>query len=165
MIGNDVVDILQSRQESNWRRKGFLEKLFTAQEQLFIMCSLNHEIMVWVLWSMKEAAYKIYNRQTKRRAYIPKRLICKIISNSNSYITGEVTCGENVYYTKTYILNDAIHTIAVSSFNDLNSVIEIERTGILKDEHGIPYLSKSPYKSKNVSISNHGRFEKIVAII
>ena len=31
MIGNDVIDLQQSRQESNWQRKGFLEKLFTQQ--------------------------------------------------------------------------------------------------------------------------------------
>lgn len=25
MIGNDVIDIQQTRQESNWRRKGFIQ--------------------------------------------------------------------------------------------------------------------------------------------
>ena len=164
MIGNDVVDILQSRPESNWQRKGFLEKLFTVEEQLFIKQSSNPEISVWLLWSMKEAAYKIYNRQTKQREYIPKKLICKIVS-SNSYITGEVICGENIYYTKTTILDDSIHTIAVNNLSDLNSVVEIEKIGILKDEYGIPYLSDTPKITKDVSVSNHGRFEKIVTFI
>lgn len=163
MIGNDVVDILQSRQESNWRRKGFLEKLFTTEEQLLIKEDSDPEILVWLFWSMKEAAYKIYNRQTKRREYIPKKLICKIVS-SNNYIKGEVTCGENIYYTKTTILNDGIHTIAVNSFSDFNKVIEIERTGILKDEYGIPYLNNFPYRIQDVSISHHGRFKKVVTL-
>ena len=165
MIGNDVVDILQSRQESNWQRNGFLEKLFTAEEQLFMQQNSNPEIMVWLFWSMKEAAYKIYNRQTKRREYIPKKLICKIISDDRDYITGQVNCAENIYYTKTTILDDSIHTIAVSSFNDLNNVIEIDKTEIIKDKHGIPYLSDLTKSTKNVSVSNHGRFEKIVTII
>ncbi|PXY46787.1 4'-phosphopantetheinyl transferase family protein [Flavobacterium hydrophilum] len=164
MIGNDVVDILQSRQESNWRRKGFLEKLFTVEEQLFIKQSSNPEVLVWLFWSMKESAYKIYNRQTKQREYIPKKLICKIVS-SNSYITGEVICGENIYYTKTTILDDSIHTIAVNNLSDLNSVVEIEKTGIFKDEYGIPYLSDYAKITKDVSVSNHGRFEKIVTFI
>ena len=165
MIGNDAVDLLQSRQESNWRRKGFVEKLFTTNEQLLIEQDSTPEIMVWTLWSMKEAAYKIYNRQTKRREYIPKKLICSVVSNNTTYILGQVTCEENVYHTKTTILNDCINTIAVSFFNDLNNVIEIERSEILKDQCGIPYLHNSLYSAKDVSISNHGRFEKVVTII
>lgn len=165
MIGNDVVDLLQSRQESNWKRKGFLEKLFTDEEQLLIKQDSDTEIAIWLFWSMKEAAYKIYNRQTKRREYIPKKLICKVVSKSNDYILGQVTCEENVYYTKTAILNDSIHTIAVSYINDLNKVVEIENSGILKDQYGIPYLNTLPDIIKHVSISHHGRFEKVVTII
>lgn len=165
MIGNDVVDLLQSRQESNWQRKGFVEKLFTTEEQLLIKEDSNPEVIIWLLWSMKEAAYKIYNRQTKRREYIPKKLICKIVSSDNHfYSLGQVSCGKNIYHTKTTILNDSIHTIAVNSFNDLNKVIEIERNGILKDQHGIPYLNNFPYTIQDVSISHHGRFEKVVTI-
>ncbi|PXY42095.1 phosphopantetheinyl transferase [Flavobacterium cheongpyeongense] len=165
MIGNDVVDLLQSRQESNWQRTGFLEKLFTADEQQAIKQDIHPEIMVWLFWSMKEAAYKIYNRQTKLRAYIPKKLICKILSNTNNYITGMVTCDENVYYTKSTILNDSIHTVAVSSFDDLNNVIEIKKIRIFKDQYGIPYLRNLGAKIQDVSISHHGRFEKVVTII
>jgi phosphopantetheinyl transferase (holo-ACP synthase) len=165
MIGNDVVDILQSRQESNWQRKGFVEKLFTVEEQLLIKQDSDPEILIWLFWSMKEAAYKIYNRQTKRREFIPKKLICKIVSDNNHYISGQVTCGENIYYTITTILNDAIHTIGVSCFNDLNKVVEIEKSGIFKDEYGIPYLNDMSNIIKDVSISHHGRFEKVVTII
>jgi len=165
MIGNDVVDLIQSRHESNWQRKGFIEKLFTAEEQLLIKHDSNPEIMVWLLWSMKEAAYKIYNRQTKLRQYIPKKLICNIVSNNNNCITGQVTCCENVYHTKTTIFTDSIHTIAVSFLHDLNNVIEIENTGIIKDQYGIPYLNTLQNRIKDVSITHHGRFEKVVTII
>jgi phosphopantetheinyl transferase (holo-ACP synthase) len=166
MIGNDVVDLLQSRQESNWRRKGFLEKLFTTEEQLLIKNHLNSEIMVWLLWSMKEAAYKIYHRQTKIRAYIPKNLICTTISfPDTNIIHGNVNCYKNRYYTKTYLDNDYIHTIAVNTMVDFNNVIEIENNNILKDEYGIPYLQMLPNKFQDVSISHHGRFKKVVTIL
>lgn len=144
MIGNDVIDIIQSRHESNWQRKGFIQKLFTAQEQLLITKALNPEIMVWLLWSMKEAAYKIYNRQTKIRAYIPQELECSFDSQSKDCISGKVCCYGTVYYTKTNINQNNIHTIAVSNFNNLKNVIEIEKKHILKDKHGIPYLFISP---------------------
>ena len=166
MIGNDVVDLWQSRQESNWQRKGFLEKLFTAEEQLLIKCHLNHEMMVWMLWSMKEAAYKIYNRETKIREYIPKKLVCSNINfATNSGIQGQVNCYENQYYTKTYLNNDYIHTIAANTLEDLKNAIEIENKNIIKDEYGIPYLRILPDKFQDVSISHHGRFEKVVTIL
>lgn len=164
MIGNDVIDLWQSRQESNWQRKGFLEKLFTSQERLIIKNYSNPEIMVWLLWSMKEAAYKIYNRQTKIRAYMPKKLICSNISFANNQIIGQVTCLGNHYYTKTYLDNDSIHTIAANTLSDLNNADEIKNKNIVKDQHGIPYLQMQAGKFQDVSVSHHGRFKKVVTI-
>lgn len=163
MIGNDVIDILQSRRESNWQRKGFIEKLFTTNEQLLITQNPEPEIMVWVLWSMKEAAYKVYNRQTKIRAYIPKKLVCAILSQNENFISGQVICSENIYHTKTTISKDTIHTIAVICADNFENVIEIENKGISKDNSGIPYLSYTGSNTlQDVSISHHGRFEKVV---
>lgn len=163
MIGNDVIDIVQSRQESNWQRKGFLEKLFTVEEQALITKALNPEIRVWILWSMKEAAYKIYNRQTKIRAYIPQKLVCSLVSESSTYISGKVSCLGTVYYTKTFIHKEYLHTIAVNHPAQWDMVIEIEKKNVAKDQHWIPFLSSDPSPNRqNVSVSNHGRFEKVV---
>jgi hypothetical protein len=35
VIGNDIVD-LAARKESNWKRPGYLNKIFTTKEQLLI---------------------------------------------------------------------------------------------------------------------------------
>ncbi|MBF4516967.1 4-phosphopantetheinyl transferase family protein [Flavobacterium sp. ANB] len=165
MIGNDVIDILQSRKESNWQRKGFIEKLFTIEEQLLISNASNPEIMVWMLWSMKEAAYKIYNRKTKRREYIPQKLVCSIISQNKNLITGNVICSGNLYHTQTILSDKNIHTIAVNLLENLNHVIEIEKKSIIKDKNGIPYwINSSSNTMQDVSISHHGRFEKVVTI-
>ena len=165
MIGNDVIDILQSRKESNWQRKGYIEKLFTLEEQLLIAKSLDPESMVWILWSMKEAAYKIYNRKIKIREYIPKKLECFIESQNDDIISGKVICSENIYHTKTTLSKDEIHTIAVCVLDDLNHVKEIEKKSIFKDQNGIPYLANSFQNThQDVSISHHGRFEKVVTI-
>jgi phosphopantetheinyl transferase (holo-ACP synthase) len=164
MIGNDVVDLLQSREDSNWQRKGYIEKIFNPEEQLYISNASNPEIMVWILWSMKEAAYKIYNRKTKVREYIPKKLNCVIESQNQILITGKVICLENTFYTKTILFQDHIHTVAVSLFDDLNTIIEIENKAIHKDKNGIPFLSDLQNIAKDVSISHHGRFEKVVTL-
>ncbi len=164
MIGNDIVDLMQSRLESNWQRKGFLEKIFTDNEQLLIANDREPEIMVWLLWSMKEAAYKIYNRQTKTREFIPKKLACTILSKDRFHASGRVACLENTYPTESAITKDSIHTVAVSSIANLVDVIEIENKGIRKDGNGLPYFPTSNNIIQDVSISHHGRFEKVVAI-
>jgi phosphopantetheinyl transferase (holo-ACP synthase) len=165
MIGNDVIDLQLAHHQSNWQRKGFIQKLFTPEEQLLITDDLEPEAMVWLLWSMKEAAYKIYNRQTKKRAYIPKKLQCSLHSKNSHSSMGQVFCEDQVYHTKTILSHESIHTIAVGKLVDLDQVIEIENKGIIKDKNGIPYLlSKTDNRLHDISLSHHGRFEKAVKL-
>ena len=67
MIGNDVIDLTLANQESNWKRKGFLQKLFSASEQQRILKSANPSQMVWILWSIKESVYKANLRMDYNR--------------------------------------------------------------------------------------------------
>ena len=165
MIGNDIIDIIQSRRESNWQRKGFIQKIFATQEQLLISNAQNPETMIWMLWSMKEAAYKIFNRKTKLRRYIPQQFVCTITSQNQDCILGKVNYEESVYYTKTILTQESISTIAVNAITDFKNVIEIENKNIIKDKNGIPYLINSFSNiPQDVSISHHGRFEKVVTI-
>ena len=78
MIGNDVIDLSLAKTESNWQRKGFLKKLFSNDEQQLILEASNSFEMVWRLWSMKEAAYKIFTQQHNMRFFAPKKFECKL---------------------------------------------------------------------------------------
>lgn len=157
MIGNDIIDLALARKESNWKRVGFLNKIFTSKEQFLIQHAEDPEMMVWNLWSRKEAAYKIYNRETGIRAFIPIQLEC-IYENINM---GLVQCNGRVYFTKTKISKDEIHTIAVAEkklFKQLK-IIDSAKT-ILKKE-GIPFVFCSESNQINpASISHHGRYRK-----
>ena len=75
MIGNDIIDLSAAKLESNWQRRGFLEKQFTKNEQRQILSAQNSFVCVWRIWSMKEAAYKIYTQQNELRFFAPKKLI------------------------------------------------------------------------------------------
>lgn len=155
MIGNDVVDIELAKTESNWRRKGYLNKLFTAQEQACIYSSPNPDITVWMLWSMKEAAYKIYNRQTGERGFFPLRLVCSLEG-----MLGTVTCNDTLYYTQTEIKDNLIHTIAVIDTAHFGSVTTLSNAAVTRDSAGLPYVANKP-----VSVSHHGRGHKVVGLI
>jgi phosphopantetheinyl transferase (holo-ACP synthase) len=160
VIGNDIVDLALAKKESNWKRAGFLEKIFTAQEQFLIVSADNPEIMVWNLWSRKEAAYKIYNRQTGIRGYIPNQLVC-VYENRSS---GSVHCNGNIYYTKTRISKDKIVTVAVIRKSDFKEIIVVKPAVKVQKKNGIPYMIGTNDELKPVSISHHGRFSARVTI-
>src|SRR6478752_7065639 len=154
MIGNDIVDLLLAKTQSNWQRKGFLDKIFTKNEQQLISQAPNPEIMVWDLWSRKEAAYKIYNRQTQIRAFIPLQLQC---SGLNDPI-GKVVCDKQIYFTKTQITNHYIHTVAVSNIADFDRISILDNKTEIKKLNGLPFFGPD---NQIVSLSHHGNFQKI----
>jgi phosphopantetheinyl transferase (holo-ACP synthase) len=161
MIGNDVVDLVLARKESNWRRTGYLQKIFTESEQLLIKNSSNPHVLVWKLWSMKEAAYKIYNRQTGVRAFFPKELECTPTSEKD----GVVSCRGNYYYTQTNLENDFLHSVAVIDRTNFDLIIFVDHTPNVIKVHGIPFLKciKSGILQP-VSISHHGQYYKAIAL-
>jgi phosphopantetheinyl transferase (holo-ACP synthase) len=165
MIGNDIVDLALIRQESNWKRKGFLDKIFTQNEQLQISTAENSEVMVWNLWSRKEAAYKIYNRQTLIRGYFPLQLECFDLEISDEITFGKVSVKQYVYFTKTEITTHFINTVAVENVNDLDKIKTLENRKNIHKIDGIPSLfSKKNSVASPLSISHHGRFEHILTI-
>jgi len=161
MIGNDIVDLDLARKESNWRRKGFLEKIFTSHEQQLIHDYLNPELMVWNLWSRKEAAYKIYNRKTGISGYFPWRLQCRY----ENEFSGTVAIDDFIFYTQTQITDSFIHSIAVSDIVLFNEISVLETLENIKKENRIPYtLDVTSNKIHPVSITHHGRFQKIITV-
>lgn len=190
MIGNDVVDLKQASINSpknfkglRWKR--FLDKVFTEKEQKFIMNSKNQFEIVWLLWSMKEAAYKIHMRQYAKRTFNPKQLKCEVYYKRR----GKVSIDNQLYYTTSQINEDYIYTTATSEKNTTpisrclrleNSAYEnqykvarnevllkfselknkpINSLEIVKDKAGIPCLFINGKKQKDsLSITHHGAY-------
>ncbi|MFT3796279.1 4'-phosphopantetheinyl transferase superfamily protein [Flavobacterium sp.] len=153
MIGNDVIDLALARKESNWKRKGYLDKIFTADEQAMIVRAENPTLMVWSLWSRKEAVYKIHNRTAHFRGFIPLKIACQA--------DGKVLCGGQFYFTDTIVTAESIATVAVLEERQLSQICYLQdREEVVKKE-GFPYRKTN---SKPVSISHHGRFEQIVTL-
>ena len=164
MIGNDIVDLALAQKESNWKRKGFLDKIFTKKEQGMIFNAEDPAIMVWNLWTMKEAAYKIYNRQTLIRAYIPLQLECFDLKAFDVISFGKVLIKNLVYFTKTETTVHFIHTIAVENPLYFNTVKSIENSKNIQKFNGIPScFEKQSSVPRPISISRHGRYERIVS--
>jgi phosphopantetheinyl transferase (holo-ACP synthase) len=155
MIGNDVVDLALAQKQSNWQRKGFLDKVFTEREQILIQKSKNQTSMVWNLWSRKEAVYKIYTRETGIWGYFPLKLECFYESPT----LGTVCINERTYYTQTQLSEDKIYTIAVVKNVDFDAIKVLDPNAKISKKNGIPFLMDSLLNTeKPVSISHHGRF-------
>lgn len=111
MIGNDIVDLAQARQESNWRRTGFLDKAFTDYEQQLIQSASDPDRMVWTLWSMKESVYKLIVRETGQRCFALQKLVCQLNNSGAALIEGSVFC-QRAYQTTSILTNHYVATVA-----------------------------------------------------
>lgn len=182
MIGNDIVDLQIAKQQSNWLRKGFLEKQFTKQEQNEILNAKNPHTHVWLLWSMKEAAYKCYVQEYQQRFFNPKKFNCSSVSQTK----GLVSIHEHNYYTESTVTSRYIHTIAfcrqnTKSKKELFLIKEKENQSAIikskllssfsekmilkKNGVGIPYLYLNEEEQKiSFSISHHGNYGAFVIL-
>ena len=185
MTGNNIVDIKVAATESNWKRTGFLEKIFTQKEQEYIKHAATPDEMVWKLWSMKESAYKIYTRQYGGRFFAPKKLSCTLLSSTS----GQVTINTISYQTITSSTNGYIYTTARQEkygTDFLNYCCEIHghftnqqkhvykklvasyaanngednrNFTIIKDKNNVPFMyCKKEQQKIPVSITHHGNF-------
>jgi phosphopantetheine--protein transferase-like protein len=151
MIGNDLVDLAEASRQSNWQRKGFLEKVFSAAEQAAILRAEKPDELVWLFWSMKEAAYKIHSRITGKRTLAPTSLECRL-DRSASVVRGTVHVDQQTYFTMSALHTDYIHTLAAQA--------EERLLGIRVEIYDPPLEN---YHLKNpVCVSHHGRYLALV---
>jgi len=110
MSGNDIVDIQTAAKENNWKRCGYLEKIFIPAEQRYILGSPDPGQMVWRLWSMKESACKVHMRQRGERRFTPLKFQCTVYNDdSGSVVTAD---GHYQYNTSTIHTEEYIYSIA-----------------------------------------------------
>ena len=159
MIGNDVVDLVLAQKESNWKRKGFLNKLFTSFEQDLIQKAPNQDKMVWMLWSIKESVYKAYQRISYNEGFYPIKIEILEINSKNESV---IELFGKFFYGKTTIDNDFIKTVVVLNKSDFDKIYYLNTSIYTKNENGLPIdlASKKP-----ISVSHHGRINVIVGFI
>lgn len=182
MIGNDIVDLRIVLPENNAANIQYLQKICTDKEIALINAASIPNIMLWRIWTMKEAAYKIASKKADFRLFNPKKFNTEIINDSE----GKIHCEWGEYKVWTYINEKWINSIAIESdknwFADametenkdlseevrkalifsyiynLDSSAEINSLEIRKNDNGFPYLYKeNQLLSVNLSLSHHGK--------
>ena len=188
MIGTDIIDLIEARVKSDWRRKGYLTKLFSKDEIHYIEQASDPDLTVWRLWSMKESAYKADFHKTGLRKFNPVEFSCDIQGlelgvvriDSRSYKT--VTKATDQYvlsWTEQDNIKSSCKSIRTGSMGfvrisellysrlerDIAASLEkdSEMVKIHKTKEGVPevYLQGSKFNIY-CSISHHGVYGSIL---
>lgn len=152
MIGNDVVCLATAKSESNWRRPNYLTKIFTDDEQQFILQSADRDVAVWSLWSKKEAVYKIVNRMEHIMKFNPLQYSCGTLESTDFVVYKNAK-----YFTVTESTSEIIHTIAVTTQSDFKNVIKIDADKIEK-VNSLPFYRTENNQLHCASVSHHGDY-------
>jgi len=181
VIGNDIVDLSYARKHNDWTRKGFLNKVFTSNEQNYITQTNDPFTTVWRLWSMKESVYKLHLRSKKIRSFYPSLISCELKDEK----IGIVSYEDVEYKVNTDSFEDNVFSFTTSSeFREVNhkimkytsvlpenyyTIIKInlakhlecnyKQIEILKNGVGIPHLYLEGVKQHmDISITHHGKY-------
>ena len=184
MVGNDIIDIGETKRSTDWERPGFLQKIFTQKEQEIIYASADPFTTVWQLWSMKESAYKIVIQTGAERSFNPSRFECDLESLEN----GLVRMHDRTFKTTTKIDSNYVFTTASFGNSEFeNRVFKIIEKGseyqsafmqekvlkaflkhnalkrselkIQKTKTGVPKLFyKNKVLNRSFSIAHHGKY-------
>lgn len=183
MIGNDIIDLNFAHVNSRWQEQRFLDKLFSQDEQAFI---LNNELRfqnTWRLWSMKESAYKIHSRTFTPSIFNPKSYRCRvscgttgIVSFDNFRVNTTTIFNSNIIYTTASFqepclteyfefeqLSQAdnskeLRKKAIQAFGQIKSVPETD-ISIFKDDFGVPqFYIKEKTQRQLLTLTHHGNY-------
>jgi phosphopantetheinyl transferase (holo-ACP synthase) len=172
LIGNDLVYIPGWSESAPHRHQRFKDKLFLPSEQ-----ELLKSLPVWgepLLWSMKEATYKLVFRTEPSYRYAPKSLRTSVQDLSADRIDGLVNYKDAEFLTQSWRAESYIHTIALpieqqALFDQVRTLIaprkrdssdyqlaisKSEALEIVKDNAGIPHFKGTRKSNSCVSISH-----------
>ncbi len=178
MIGNDIVDLKLASRQSDWQRKGWLQKLFTNAEQRLILASENPQLQVWKFWSMKEATYKAHQRQfSLSPKYNPRDFSCHsdtvVRVDQYEYTTTTKYVEHYVYSTSMFNSGSYISEVydkeqharlELKKNLSLRYGVKLAQIELIKDENQIPVVlcNKIILKDLNFSLTHHGNFSAFV---
>lgn len=169
MIGNDIVDLAKAKAESKLFRSRYLAKICAPSEIEAILNSSDSFVSFWRIWTMKESAYKAFQRQLNfQPVFNPFAFVCELESSvlgkviyKNSCVLIKTLREQNFIYsevndsspTQTFFGCTADFLSRIKSEYNLNAIPEV-----IKNEIGVPDLNLDSGKLC-FSKTHHGDFQ------
>jgi len=175
--GNDIVS-LNAINKTRTNQPGFYSKILSDTEKALykelLPAGIAFENFVWLLWSIKESAYKYLQRNTPGLVFSPTRFVVQRIEPPFGYATTNIessetegtgfgnrpvlksviTFGSDTLYSKSFIYRELIVSV-------VNSNEDFENTS-----WGIKFISSSDpeYQSTAVRIFLVARLNKLLKL-
>lgn len=129
-LGNDIVDLNDAADKTQDSR--FLNRVFIEKEQAAISRAANSHHYLWLLWSLKEAAFKAYQKQNLDYRFSPIECQVKIDAISTD---GKVVARASILQT---------HMHCRGAINQAGYISVCAYTDELGDRQLIESVEKSP---------------------
>jgi len=175
IIGNDIIDLSIALKKPRISDPRFLSKIFAEEELEQLRTSHNPELAIWIMWAMKEAAYKAHQRIFKKppslnpttyRCNLEERCVLK--ADSCYPVKWEITLDHIYCYSSDQHLHHAQFPFKISYKNDIiNEVAKVttfssNAIALHKNATGVPSIIFEGCKEPiPISITHHGRFAAI----
>lgn len=166
-VGNDIIDWQYAKTQLHKLKPRSLEKLFNTPEIHYID---SHEVPIlafWHLWSVKESAYKAWQRQKKAKPTLnAKSFVCQSITpNATSVFNTGFSCKVQTIYTSDYLYSECLsknHKTQIfktsESFSHFKTNWLEMGLKIIKNDNHIPNLydkHKHTYSAISLSHDKH----------
>ena len=156
-VGNDIIDLTLAHMAIA-RQERYLERAFCPSERDLIQSSPDSLRMLWLLWSMKESAYKVHVRKTLQRKLNPIGFVCELGGGER----GRVSIDSSTYDTNSRVQEEFIHTIATPSHSNPGKLESVVLKGTGQEQirrHLIERVSRS-YSEENEMQFEEVEFQK-----
>ena len=108
MVGNDVVDLADRETAPLAMHPRFDERVFAAEELLWMRREGDPARRRWMLWAAKESAFKAAKRLDPSSSFSPRCVLVRLDDDS----TGTVRLADRTFSVQVRLDRDVCHAVA-----------------------------------------------------
>jgi phosphopantetheinyl transferase (holo-ACP synthase) len=127
MVGNDVVDLADRETAPLAMHPRFDERVFAAEELLWMRREGDPARRRWMLWAAKESAFKAAKRLDPSSSFSPRRVLVRLGDDS----TGTVRLADRTFSVQVRLDRDVCHAVAWADRAHLSHLAHLARSPIV----------------------------------
>jgi hypothetical protein len=155
-VGNDIIDLNRHSVSHRHTDERFIQKILHPVEIILLQQCQQPSLFLWLLWTLKEAAYKYGKQQDSQLLFSPRKLFVaednlgiafSLVPNENFVVHDLLNMIQHRIHTDFGILNG--HTVI--SKNYIHSLVLNEEKGIY---WGIKKIETDQHKHQREEVRN-----------
>ena len=151
LIGNDIISLKSPENQNSHNNERYLRKVFSEREIQYMHSEVIPNLS-YMLWTCKEAAYKISLKQGIMNGFSPRLFQVELVQEHACGLKLITRYLNKQYYTNTYICPDFVQSIA----SDRKDALDRVRSHMISD-YEYPQVSSddliAEYIEKDFGIS------------